>query len=200
MVRVWMILVSFAVLAACRSTPDGGSEPDPGTLATLGTLGTEVHLLRDLPLASGQYDVYIQDGDTSALGAREFKPYCRWRLLRQTGEDRVPAGVYAVARSWRESGYFTGDNAMPTMLSDLSGGADLDGWGLDTGWRGRGLGDSPDYVTFGVVMDLLPSEDRGRAAYRLFCARLSDPRERDRFPTMQQIGNSVDGIIAFEHM
>ena len=187
MIKVWPIVLALAGLAACQSGParvPADEAPFP--------VGSRVYLHQDLPLAVGQSRVYVQHGRVSRLGAREFSPYCRWRVLRSATGGRIPAGVYAVARSWMESGRFVQDHAgsaIHRMAESEQRRTEPDG--------SRLLERQSD-ATFGVLMDLIPAAAAGPAHYRLICAQRVDPSQRDRYPTIQQIQRTVDGLITVE--
>ena len=187
MIKVWPIAFALMGLAACLPAPLpelGDKGPVPA--------GSRVYLHRDLPLATDQSRVYVQHGRVSPIGAREFSPYCRWRVLRGAAESRIPAGAYTVERSWKESGRFVRDHAGSQIHTIAQ--ADLRRTEPDL----MPLREEQSDVTFGILVDLVPAATAGEAHYRLICAQRADPTRRDRYPTMQQIQRTVDGVITFE--
>ncbi len=187
MTQVWPIALALLGLAACQSGPARMSA-DVGPFP----VSSRVYLHQDLPLAAGQGRVYVQHGRVSPLGAREFSPYCRWRVLRQAAGSRIPAGVYTVERSWTESGRFVRDHAGSPIHTIAQ--ADLARSEPDA----LRLREEQSDVAFGVLLDLVPAGTAGAAHYRLICAQRVDPTRADRYPTIQQIQRTVDGVMTFE--
>lgn len=187
MIKVWPIALALLGLVACQSGParvSADAAPFP--------VGSRVFLHRDLSLAAGQSRIYVQHGRVSRFGAQAFSPYCRWRVLRQADGGRIPAGVYTVQRSWKESGEFVRDPAGSPIHRIAQ--ADLRRTEPD-GLRWR---EPQSVVAFGVLLDLVPGGTADEARYRLVCAKRGDPSQRGRYPTIQQIQRTVDGVMTFE--